>query len=235
MPVSTKDKIVCRLLALLDHTADLRASTAADPKAADRRDLLRAWQAQSLACRHADLLESPRFGATASFFLTDIYGPKDLSRHEAGVRRVVPIMKKLLPAAGLETVADAVELNSLSESLDAAMVEALGDKVKGLKEATYGQAYRDVGRRAERERQIDLIEHLGRSLDHLTHQPLVGKALSLMRKPAILAGLGELQKFLERGHAAFLKMGGADEFLDIVTSRERAVLEALFAGEDPPP
>lgn len=232
MPVSTKDKIACRLVALLDRTADLRTSTAADPKTAHGRDLLRAWQAQSLACRHADLLESPRFGATASFFLTDIYGPKDLSRHEAGVRRVVPIMKKLLPAAGLETVADAVELNTLSESLDAAMVEALGAKVKGLKDAAYGQAYRDVGRRAERERQIDLIEHLGRSLDHLTHQPFVGKALSLMRKPATLAGLGELQKFLERGYAAFLQMGGADEFLDIVVSRERAILEALFAGED---
>ena len=55
-----------------------------------------------------------------------------------------------------------------------------------------------------------------------------------MRKPAILAGLGELQDFLERGYAAFLDMGGAEEFLGLVVSRERAVLEALFAGDDSP-
>ncbi len=232
LPVSTKDKIVRRLLEQLERAADLRASTARDPRMAHGRQVLRGWQAQSLARRHADLLESPRFGATASYFLTDIYGPKDLSRHEAGVRRVVPIMKKVLPAAGLETVADALELNTLSETLDAAMVEALGAAVERLDRAAYGRAYRDVGRRPDRERQIDLIEHLGRSLDHLTQQPFVGKALSLMRKPAILAGLGELQKFLERGYAAFLQMGGANEFLDIIASRERAVLEALFAGDD---
>ncbi len=232
--MSTKDKIVRRLVEQLDLAARLRASTAAEPAALRGRRLLREWQADSLARRHADLLESPRFAATASFFLTDIYGPKDLSGHEAGVRRVLPIMKKVLPAAGLETVADALELNSLSEALDAAMVRALGAELESLDQAGYGRAYREVGRRPERERQIDLIAHLGRSLDHLTRQPFVGRALSLMRKPAILAGLGELQDFLERGYAAFLDMGGAEEFLGLVVSRERAVLEALFAGDDSP-
>ena len=230
--MSTKDEIVRRLLEQLDFAADLRASTAAEPKAARGRELLRAWQAERLARRHADFLASPCFGATASFFLTDIYGPKDLSRHEAGVRRVIPVMEKVLPVAGLETVADAVELNALSETLDAAMVDALGRQVVSLDRASYGRAYRAVGRRPDRERQIKLIEHLGRSLDHLTQQPFVGKALSLMRKPAKLAGLSELQDFLERGYAAFLRMGGADEFLDTVITREQTVLQALFSGDD---
>lgn len=233
--MSTKDKIVRRLVAQLDLAAGLRESTAQEPAALSGRRLLREWQARSLARRHADLLESPRFAATASFFLSDIYGPKDLSRHQQDVRRVVPIMRKVLPAAGLETVADALELNTLSEALDAAMVRALGPGVERLDEAGYGRAYREVGRRVERERQIDLVAQLGRSLDHLTRQPFVGKALSLMRKPAVLAGLGELQDFLERGYAAFLEMGGAEAFLDLVVARERAVMEALFAGEDRPP
>ncbi len=232
IPVPTKNKIVRRLLEQLDLAAELRATTSAEPTAVRGRRLLRAWQAESLARRHADLLESPRYAATASFFLSDIYGPKDLSRHEVEVRRILPIMRKVLPAAGLETVADALQLNNLSETLDAAMVRALGPEVESLDHASYGRAYRKVGRREERERQIDLIAHLGRSLDRLTRQPFVGKALSLMRKPATMAGLGELQDFLERGFAAFLGMGGAEEFLDLVVSRERAVLQALFAGDD---
>ncbi len=232
MAVSAKDKIVNRLVEQLDLAAGLRDSVADDAQAAAGRTCLRAWQAQRLARTHADLLASPRFRETAVFFLTDIYGPEDLSRHEPDVRRILPVMTKLLPAAGLETVADAVELNTLSETLDAAMTLALGSEVAALDEAAYGRAYRKVGRRPQRERQIDLIAHLGRSLDHLTQQPFVGKALAMMRKPAVLAGLCELQTFLERGYDAFRKMGGAEEFLQIVVTRERELLEALFAGDD---
>ena len=47
-----------------------------------------------------------------------------------------------------------------------------------------------------------------------------------MREPALLAGLGELQAFLERGYAAFGAMrGGAGEFVGIVVERERAIAE----------
>ncbi len=232
MAVSAKDKIFNRLVEQLDLAAGLRDSIAENPETAAGRKCLRAWQAQRLARTHADLLTNPRFRETALFFLSDIYGPEDLNRHEPDVRRILPIMTKVLPAAGLETVADAVELNTLSEILDAAMIVALGSEAATIDEAAYGRAYRKIGRRRQRERQIDLIEHLGRSLDHLTQQPFVGKALSMMRKPAVPAGLGELQHFLERGYDAFCKMGGADEFLQIVISRERALLEALFADDD---
>ena len=58
-------------------------------------------------------------------------------------------------------------------------------------------------------------------------------ALKMMRKPAELAGLGELQGFLERGYRAFSAMrGGAGEFVSIVVARERVISEALLAGDD---
>ena len=209
----------------------MRNKLGADPKAAERREALRRWQAARLGCSHADLLENPRYRETAEFFLSDIYGPKDLSRHEAEVRRILPLMTKVLPAAGLETVADAIELNALSESLDADMVAVLGDRVFALTNVDYVQAYRAVGRRDDRERQIDIIAHLGRSLDTLTRKSLIGTALAMMRKPALLAGLGDLQNFLERGYKAFRKMKGADDFLATVTSRERALSREWF-GED---
>ncbi len=42
-----------------------------------------------------------------------------------------------------------------------------------------------------------------------------------------------MQAFLERGYWAFGKMrGGAREFVTIVVGRERAISEALFAGDD---
>lgn len=228
--MSNSQEIAQRLLDQLDVAHAFRAPRQTDTVRAARRDALRTWQAARLTRTHADLLSSPRFGETAAFFLSDIYGPKDLSRHEDDIRRILPVMTRVLPTAGLETVADAIELNVLSERLDAAMIEALGADVERLDSSVYAQAYRAVGDRPARERQIDLIAQLAHSLDRLTRSPLIGVALSTMRKPAQLAGLTELQDFLERGYKAFRKMKGAEEFIRIVATRERELLEALFSG-----
>jgi hypothetical protein len=229
--LTSKNEIVARIEHQLDAAAHVRARLAADPQGQSARESLRTWQSDRLARTHSDLLESPRYAATATFFLREIYGPKDLSRHEEDVRRLLPLMKKALPEPGLETIADAIELNALSESLDADMVAALGTKAFELSEADYVAAYGAIGRRPERERQIALIAHLGVSLDKLTRKPFIGAALSMMRKPAMLAGLGELQNFLERGYDAFRTMKGAGEFLDKITSRETALLNEWFGNE----
>jgi hypothetical protein len=54
----------------------------------------------------------------------------------------------------------------------------------------------------------------------------------MMRRPAQIAGLGELHDFLQRGYDAFAKMGDATEFLERILGRERKLLLTLFAGDD---
>jgi len=228
----SKDAYRELLLTELDRSETLRARTEEDAAFSEKRRKLRAWQAGRLAYTHRDLLESRRFRAAAKFFLTDLYGPTDLSRHIDDVRRIVPVMTRVLPDSGLATVAHAMELDALSESLDGAMVEALGDKVAAIDGGAYAAAYRRVGRPEDRGRQVDLIELLGKALDKLTHLHFIGVALKMMRGPATLAGLGELQAFLERGYSAFGSMrGGASVFVNIVASRERAISVALFEGD----
>ena len=56
----------------------------------------------------------------------------------------------------------------------------------------------------------------------------------MMRSPAKLAGLADLQDFLERGYAAFREMKGADEFLAAVSARETKILNALFSSSAKP-
>ncbi len=226
--VSVKDQ----LLADLDRSARLRQRTTEDSEFHNRRLLLRLWQAERLARSHFDLVFEPRFSAAAKFFLGDLYGPRDLGAHIDEVRRVVPVMVRTLPESGLATVARAVELNALSEDLDGAMVEAIGEAAGRLDNEVYAAAYAEVGRQDDRRRQLDLIAECGAALDRLTHVRFIGAALKLMHKPAHLAGLGELQDFLERGYEAFGKMrGGAGEFISIVVTRERALSDALINGE----
>jgi hypothetical protein len=229
----TKDTYRDLLLAELDRSEALRARTAEDAAFSEKRSRLRAWQAGRLARTHRDLLESRRFHAAAKFFLTDLYGPEDIGRNIVEVRRIVPVMTRVLPDSGLATVAHAVELNALSESLDGAMVEALGERAAAIDEAAYADAYRTIDRVEDRARQIDLIELLGKALDKLTHVHFIGVTLKMMRGPAVLAGLGEMQAFLERGYSAFGAMrGGASEFVTVVVSRERTISRALLAGDD---
>lgn len=227
-----KNEIVQRLTTQLNLAARLRASARANPQTADCRQSLRTWQADRLARTHADLLASARFGSAAAFFLTDIYSANDVGGRDQALDRVVPLMSRLLPVSGLETVVDAIELDALSEDLDAAMVEALGQRIKTIDAAAYGNAYRKVDRRKDRERQIHLIQHLGQSLDRLASKRFVGTTLALARKPARLAGFGDLQEFAERGYNACRQTGGVDEFMKLVVSREQRILEAIFAGDD---
>lgn len=234
--MSETPDFVERLTRQLDRAAALRAAASDKPRLEAARQNLRAWQAARLARTHADLLASPSMGRATAFFLTDLYNAENLAQVGANLRRVAPAMRQLLPATALTTVIEGIELEALSEELDLAMATTLEAKSAALDvadyAASYAAAYRKVGRRLDRVRQIQLIEDLGNSLDRLVHQPLVGSTLSLMRVPARLAGLADLQDFLQRGFSAFAGMGDASEFLRLVVGRERRLLEALFAGDD---
>ena len=174
---------------------------------------------------------SPPSRATAppAFFLDDLYGAKDFSGRDQAMLRIFPAMTRILPASAVETAALAIELEALSEDLDQRLAAALA---KGpITDESYANAYRATSTRAERERQIDLIDHVGRNLDALVAKPFVGTTLKLMRQPARVAGLAGLQDFLEHGFEAFRRMKGADEFLATLRDREAAILNRLFFGE----
>ncbi len=232
---SERARCAAELAERLLEARKLRESARAEPRLAARRLILREWQAARLARTHAELLASPRYGRAAEFFLSDLYGAADVSARDADLARVLPLMTGMLPVSALRTILLAVEVDALSERLDAAMVAALGGRLeKGIGDADYAAAYRKVGCRAERERQLDLIEATGQALDAVARKPLVRATLRMMHGPAHLAGLGSLHEFLERGFEAFHAMGRADEFLESVIGRERRILQALFAGQEVP-
>lgn len=226
-----KAAVAARLERDLKMAAGLRRIAAADPVHAAERDHLRAWQAGRLAATYPGLLESPRYGAAATFFLSDLYGPKDFSARDAEVERILPMLVNTLPLSGLTTLALAVELDALSEDLDASMVDALRQRGKAstIDAAAYMLAYRTVGRRNSRLRQIRLIVDTGEALEALARKPWVAGALALMKGPAHLAGLGELHAFLERGFSTFKHMGNAGEFLERIETEESLLMNRWLA------
>lgn len=215
------------------EVARLRGET----RSARHQDMLthvKHWQAARLARTHEDLLASERYGAAARFFLDDLYGAKDFSARDAALLRVMPTLCRLLPESALETVADAVEIDAMSERLDRELTDRLLAQgvTHPFDETRYARAFRAAGTLEQRLHQIDLVAHIGAALDRLVRHPLLGRLLHAMRAPARLAGVEPLHEFLVRGFDTFRAMRGASEFLGIIERREQAIATAIFGGAD---
>lgn len=222
-----------RLTAAAREVAVMRERIASDADLRRWSQAVKRWQASRLAVTHADLLDAPRYADAARFFLDDLYGAKDFSRRDAELARVIPTLVRALPDAALATLADAVELDAMSERMDEAVALRMRrDDPARIDEAQYAAAYRSSGSRAEREHQLDLVLAIGRSLDRLVRHPLIGTLLAAMGGPARLAGLAAMHEFLLRGFRVFQGIGGASDFLGRIDVRERAILESLYSGAE---
>ncbi|HVY79625.1 MAG TPA: hypothetical protein VG994_01475 [Steroidobacteraceae bacterium] len=213
---------------LLARRRELMSRDTATASFQSRLRELREWQAARLARTYADLHQNPRYAQAVDFFLSDLYGPHDFAAREREMMRAWRYLRHSLPEAPLHALGRALELDVLTAELDHAMVAALPSGA--WNESSYAQAYRRVGRRPDRERQIELAVRSGEDLDRAVRHPWVGVVLKTAHAPAHAAGFGVLQDFIERGYRAFKAMGGAREFLAVIRERETALMEALFAG-----
>ena len=230
MPASPAD--ILANLAVVDAERQRRSSV---PALNARVVALKSYQQRRFSLTYADLLRSERYGAASRFFLDELYGPGDFTPRDTQFARVVPALGRLFPRNMVEAVATLAELHALSETLDTTMAAQLeAERISG---SDYIRAWQGTGRAPDRQRQIVMTLDLAARLDQLTHKPLLRNALRMMRGPARAAGLSELQRFLESGFDIFRAMNGAQEFIAVVGSRERALAAALSAagtdGADP--
>jgi hypothetical protein len=218
------------LIRQLEQARALHTVRAANPILDRAMERLADWQSRRLFQTYADLAAQPRYRQAIAFFLSDLYGGEEIARRDADLARVAPIMSATLPERVIGTVAQAMELNVLSQELDRQLLAWLPRTDGRFSVAEYCEAYRRAANLPARRRQIELISKIGRALDGYVKKPMVRGALAMMRRPARLAGHARLHDFLERGFDAFGRMGGADEFLATIEGRETEILEAIAGG-----
>ena len=199
--------------------------------------LLRQWQSKRLEAGFQDFLRDPSMRPAAQFFLSDLYADRDFSARDRDAAKVLPMMSRFLPDTLLRAATDAIELAVLSHAFDLRLAEYLArrpDPLRPISTADYCKAYQSAHYPRLRRHQIELVLRVGHALDAAVRKHGVYKLLKAMRVPAQMAGLSELQKFLERGFTAFDALGGADSFLDRVATQELEVSRRLFAGHPQP-
>ncbi len=226
-----KTKLICRLREQLVTAKGQRLRVKSDPATLASCMALKTFQSQRLARTHADLLEDGNTREAALFFLEELYGARDLTQRDSDVERIIPTLEKLMPYHTLEAITDAITLDALSETMDSIMAQHLGPH---FDEADYASAYREFTTVEERHRQIHLVQALGNSLCQLVRIPLLSVTLVMMRGPAKMAKLSNLQNFLERGFTTFKAMKKPQAFVQAITSRELQISANIFAAEVDP-
>ncbi len=196
-------------------------------------------QSHRFAGTYADMLDGGPYRAAAHFFLHELYGDADYSERDAQFSRIAGALQRLFPRQVTGTAVSLAQLHALTERLDHAMGLAWADggaaPHRDAPAARYSRAWRTVARRAERRAQLARVLEIGGELQRLTRTPGLRLMLKMMRAPAVAAGMGALQRFLEAGFDTFAALarepGGADRFLHVIDERESALIELLFDAD----
>ena len=191
---------------------------------------LRRWQSARLARTYSDLERDPRYSKAVRFFLSNLYGAQDFTERDRQLLRASRYLRRALPRAARNVLEQAIALQMLTAQLDQAMAAVLPKRP--ITAERYALAYRAVGDRAARTRQIGLVVSIGKDLMRLIGRGRIGLLLHAGHVPAHALGFGVLQDFLERGFAAFREMSDAEPLLLAIEEREMQLMQALFSGDD---
>ena len=220
------------------RVAALRAAALADPDLAAGVAQVKRIQAERFARTYADILSAGPYQGAARFFVDELYSDKDFTQRDAQFSRIAGALQTFFPKHVVATAVALAQLHALIEEIDHEMGRAwLADGAgNGDDELSrYVSAWRVVGRREDRARQLGSVLEVGRELDRLTRMPGLRLTLHMMRRPARAAGLSSLQGFLESGFDTFARMSGKGEgarsFLALIQTRETALMDALFSGD----
>lgn len=186
-------------------------------------------QALRFRATYADLIQDASCAPATRFFLDELYGVHDFAQRDAQFGRIAGALERLFPEAVAQLAVDLAETHALTEVLDHEVARHWltldADMPATLR---YTQSWRLADDRPARERQLAVVQHMGRELQRLTRMKPLRLALRMMRNPARAAGLDALQHFLESGFDAFAALGDARRFLDTISERESRWISTLF-------
>ena len=216
-----------RLAHFVDASNKTHSEYLSDPELLRQYEQFVSWQ-NSYMLPFYDEFQQPETQAAVDFVLTDLTGI-GISSRDQDLSRVVPVMTRVLPDKALQTVAQAMELNSRVLASNLKTCRRLKVSVDldsgGISEKDYCIAFRETTTFEKCVELVSLVITAGRSLQRIVKIPMMGLTLKTMHYPAHASGLGALQEFLERGYSTFRSIHSLDYFLERLEER----MTALFS------
>lgn len=219
----------------LARVAEIRQQASGTTTLTSSLQTIKQLQAQRFAVTYADLLADPVYAPSARFFLEELYSAQDYSVRDAQFARVAVAIERTFPETVVATVLSLARLHRQTEELDMAMAQQWCPEKHSTQARLYLSAWRKVDQRSLRQWQLNTVLEIGQTLGRLTRKPGLRMMLKMMRRPAELAGLGSLQRFLESGFDHFAEMARKPEavatFLSTIRTRETTWIDQLFDAD----
>ncbi len=217
-----------RIRAALAEVARLREAVQANSAWFDAVVQIKQFQCKRFALTYAELQDQQRFGPATQFFLTELYAPRDFTDRDAQFGKISGAIERLFDESVAATAWALADVHALTEQLDAELAKTWLQSGQPLCGESYVGAWRQVGQRPARLRQLQTVLNLGEQLERHTRTRGLRTLLKLMRGPAAAAGLSDLQRFLECGFDAFAAMKGAASFLQTIQTHESQLIADCF-------
>ena len=216
----------------LARVAELRQLAVGQTPLAKSLHTVKHLQARRFAGTYADLLANPLYAPSARFFLEELYSAQDYSARDAQFARIAGAIERTFPESVVATVLALAKLHRQTEELDMAMAQQFCNEKHSYEPMSYLGAWRKIGQRDLRCWQLSTVLEIGRALGRYTRKPGLRLMLKMMRRPAELAGMASLQRFLESGFDHFAGMprqpAAVGFFLDTIRARETDWINTLF-------
>jgi len=192
---------------------------------------IKTLQARRFSYTYRDLLQSPVYKGSTDFFLTELYSERDYGQRDKQFSKVAGAIEVAFPKSVITTSVNLAELHLVTETLDIAMAEHAICVASPSLATRYCRAWRTLDCPAQRQWQLDTVISIGTKLGELTRRRGLRLLLKMMRHPAEIAGLSELQGFLEKGFDRFRELSREKNtlatFLETIQDREATWLQAL--------
>ena len=196
---------------------------------------LQEWQGERLKHTHAHLLDDPVTAEGIQFLLDDVYGGRQLLPVAREIRRALPKAMKLLPEKVMATSAVALEAAILTQELDEAVTQTLGEALdQPLTEVTYLKGFRQDHHHNDRLRQVQLVAELGHRLDRYIRSRMLHATFRMVRKPVHAAGFSNLYDFMDRSFRVMKPVPSVGLLLEQLAAREEAIMQKVYAGHPTP-
>ena len=193
------------------------------------------WQGERLKHTHAHLLDDPVTAEGIQFLLDDVYGGRELLPVAREIRRALPKAMKLLPEKVMATSAAALEAAILTQELDEAVTQTLGEALdQPLTEMTYLKGFRQDHHHNDRLRQVQLVAELGHRLDRYIRSRMLHATFRMVRKPVHAAGFSNLYDFMDRSFRVMKPVPSVGRLLEQLAAREEAIMQKVYAGHPTP-
>ncbi len=193
-----------------------------------------ARQMDYLVPQYAGLTANAEEDEAVDFVLTHLVGAQ-ISERDRQLEKILPLMTRTLPDVALASAALAMEVNAATLAINLKIYAHLaqhGTDLETLSERSYCLAARQVSQHTEVDRLVRQVREAGDSLESLVRIPFIATTLVAMRVPARLAGVRDLQHFLEQGYRRFRALPNATAFIDKMEHRMHAVFANIYQAAE---